>query len=68
VKELTEAQLRLICDFLNMTAAAWFSAGIITPFFTSKNNIEKLIFIFSGMFSAFSFLIIALFYARKIKS
>jgi hypothetical protein len=67
VKELTEAQLKLICDFLNMTAAAWFSAGIITPFFTLKNSSEKITFSLAGITAAFLFFSVALIYAKRMK-
>lgn len=38
-------QLKTISEFLNMIAAAWFTAGIITPIFTSNIDIRPLLFI-----------------------
>jgi hypothetical protein len=34
MKRYKASQLKALSDFANMLAAAWFTAGIISPFFT----------------------------------
>ncbi|MBI5701040.1 hypothetical protein HZC34_04235 [Candidatus Saganbacteria bacterium] len=37
-------------DFANMVSAAWFTAGIISPFFTKPSSlVELLTFVFTGL-------------------
>lgn len=50
MKGLRPAQLRALSDFANTVAAAWFSAGIISPFFTkSEPLIRALVFPLVGL-------------------
>ena len=50
MRKLKLAQLKALSDFFNMIAAAWFSAGVISPFFTKpKPIIELAVFIAVGL-------------------
>mgnify|MGYP001612806397 CR=1 FL=1 len=48
--ELNPAQRKALSDFADMIAAAWFTAGIISPFFTKpKSAGEIIIFLLTGL-------------------
>ena len=40
---LKPAQRNKLSDFFNMVAAAWFSAGVISPVFIKPNNSNQAI-------------------------
>lgn len=52
-------QLKTISEFLNMIAAAWFTGGIITPFFINSLRINTAIFI--SIFETLLFLILSVY-------
>lgn len=39
MKKLNQAQLKALSDFANTVAAAWFTAGVISPFFTKVESL-----------------------------
>lgn len=41
MKNLTPSQLKSLSEFLNTLAAAWFSAGVISPFFIKSEDFVK---------------------------
>lgn len=49
-------------------AVAWFTAGVITPFFLGQENIiRSIILAIAGIFMSITFLALALLLLRKIK-
>jgi len=50
VNELSVNQRKALSDFANTIAAAWFTAGIISPLFTKpKSPAELLTFVILGI-------------------
>jgi hypothetical protein len=45
MSNLKEGQLKGLSDFLNMVAAAWFSAGVVSPLFANTESIIKTLFL-----------------------
>jgi len=43
MKGLSSVQLKALSDFSNTVAAAWFTAGIISPVFTKPKSLVELI-------------------------
>jgi hypothetical protein len=43
VKGLSQVQLKGLAEFANKIAAAWFTAGIISPFFTKPKSFVELV-------------------------
>jgi len=41
MKKLRQSQLKALSEFLNTIAAAWFSAGVISPLFIKPENLIK---------------------------
>jgi len=41
MKNLKPSQLKALSDFLNTIAAAWFSAGVISPLFIKPEGKAK---------------------------
>ena len=41
MKNLSVGQKRALSDFFNTTAAAWFTAGLITPLFSSPQTLKE---------------------------
>jgi biotin transporter BioY len=57
VKVFDQKQIKELANFLTTTSVAWFSAGVIAPFFTNTTNSE--VFILSvtfGFIMAFIFI------------
>jgi len=50
MRKLKPAQLKALSDFANTVAAAWFTAGIISPFFSKPTSgVETLKFLLTGL-------------------
>lgn len=47
MKNLSLGQLRSLSDFFNTMAVAWFTAGIISPFFFKPGNFTEFILLAS---------------------
>jgi len=60
------ARAKVYSDFLVGTAIAWFSGGIITPFFTKTFGVPDLILASISIFVAFVSLRIAVEYKKEI--
>ncbi|PJE67453.1 hypothetical protein COU95_02405 [Candidatus Shapirobacteria bacterium CG10_big_fil_rev_8_21_14_0_10_40_9] len=43
MRELNQGQLKALSEFANMIAAAWFSAGVISPFFTKPESFSEVL-------------------------
>lgn len=43
MKNLTHSQLKILSEFASTIAAAWFTAGIISPFFIKPQSLVELI-------------------------
>ena len=66
---LTADQLRVLVDFLSTIAAAWFTAGAISPFFVkSEDYIKTLALGLVGIGLSFGLLSLSLSIARRIKT
>lgn len=51
VNDLNAAQLKALSEFANTIAAAWFTAGVIAPFFTKPRTfLETAWFLVLGLF------------------
>ena len=48
MKRFSWDQRKGLADFTNTVAAAWFTAGIITPFFTKPKSPIELLSLFLG--------------------
>lgn len=68
MRNLKDGQIKGLSDFLNTVAAAWFSAGAISPLFIKTEVIGKTILI-SGIeiVMALFFLSISLLLLREVK-
>lgn len=64
---LSKGQFRALSDFFNTVAAAWFTGGIITPFFSGIPSVEKIQFSIAGVVNAYVFLNFSLYFAGRIK-
>lgn len=50
MKKLAPVQRKALSEFANTIAAAWFTAGVISPFFTKPKSLLELIsFIVVGL-------------------
>lgn len=66
--ELKPAQRKALSEFANTVAAAWFSAGVISPFFTKpKSLIDLLSFILVGLTMTWATLRWSLSLVKEIK-
>jgi len=53
MENFNSAQLKALSEFANTIAAAWFTAGVISPFFTRpKSFYEVSIFVAVGLLMA----------------
>lgn len=67
MQRLKPIQIRGLSEFLNTVAAAWFSAGAISPLFISE-KFERVIFLsFLEIFMLFLFLGVSLYLLKKLK-
>lgn len=68
MKELAPGQLKALSEFLNTIAAAWFTAGIISPFFIKiEDPLNVLILGTIAIIFSVAFLFASLFFVRKVK-
>jgi len=68
MKNLNSAQLKSLSQFFNTIAAAWFSAGIISPFFTKPLFLSNyLIFFILSIIATYSLLRFSLWLLKDIK-
>ncbi len=68
MKRLRPAQLKALSDFASKVAAAWFSAGVISPFFAKRRSLgEVLVFPLVGLMMSGVTLIWSLFLVKAIK-
>lgn len=63
---LNSKQIKSLSEFFNSLAVAWFTAGIITPFFlNSESSSIILLFVSSGITGSAFFLFISLLLLKK---
>lgn len=67
MSNLKASQLKGLSDFLNTVAAAWFSAGAISPLFISENFNKVLYLALIEIMMALFFLGASLLLLRKVK-
>jgi len=68
MKKFSIGQLRALSDFFNTLAAAWFTTGVIAPFFAKPTFVEKMTFFMAGLIMSYIFLNFSLFVASELKS
>lgn len=67
VKDLKESQIKGLSEFLNTVAAAWFSAGAISPLFLNVEGLGKVIFFSTAeILMSLLFLTVSLLLLRKV--
>lgn len=68
MKNLTPSQLKSLSEFFNTIAAAWFSAGIISPLFIKPESIVRALLLGAiSVILSLSILIWALYIVRRVK-
>lgn len=68
MKKLSVGQKKSLAEFFTNTAVAWFSAGIIAPFFASRKLGDFATFVIWGLLFTTTFLRISLFFTKGAKS
>jgi hypothetical protein len=68
VKNLSVGQKKSLAEFSTNTAVAWFSAGIIAPFFISKKASDFIAFGIWGLIFTLTFLRVSLVFTKGVKS
>lgn len=66
MREFSIGQLKTLSEYFNMIAAAWFTAGIISPFFSKAVPLEKALFSIAGLGVSYVFLNFSLFFAKEV--
>jgi len=66
MREWSVGQLRALSDFFNMVAVAWFTGGVITPFFARVLPAERWVFLMIGFVCAYICLNISLSFAEEV--
>ncbi|OGD98258.1 hypothetical protein A3A49_00400 [Candidatus Curtissbacteria bacterium RIFCSPLOWO2_01_FULL_38_11b] len=66
---LNSNQLKALSEFFNTVAAAWFSAGVISPLFIKPQNLLNIVVIIAiAITMTMSFLYLSLFLVKTLKS
>lgn len=60
-------QLKTLAEFLNTVAAAWFTGGIIAPFFASISLSKYIVFFIVGSFLSYLFVSLAMQLTKEVK-
>lgn len=68
VRKFSIGQLKALSDFLNTLAAAWFTGGIIAPFFSRASLLDKSLFFIPGFVFSNVFLFFSLTLMRGLKN
>ena len=62
-------QLKALSDFCNTIAAAWFSAGVISPFFIKAENLLTTVILgLAAILVSALFLALSLHFVRRMKT
>jgi hypothetical protein len=68
MRGLKSAQLKALSDFANTVAAAWFTAGVISPFFTKPASLlEVFRFLLIGLLMTWITLTWSLSLVKEVK-
>ena len=68
MSNLSVGELKALSSFFNTIAAAWFTGGVIAPFFSETSLLEKAIFFIAGALLSYCFLKFSLFFVKEVKS
>jgi len=68
MKKLSVGQKKSLAEFFTNTAVAWFSAGIIAPFFTSRKLGDFATFGIWGLIFTLTFIRTSLFFMKGVRS
>jgi len=63
---LSFGQLRTLADFFNNLSLAWFTAGVIGPFFTEVESNYQFLYTLIGLIFSYLFLNLALKISQKL--
>jgi hypothetical protein len=63
---LSFGQLRTLADFFNNLSLAWFTAGVIGPFFTEVEANYRILYTLFGLIFSYLFLNLALQVSQKL--
>lgn len=64
---LTRGEYNVLSDFFNNISVAWFTGGIVAPFFSKTFAVEKMLFLISGFGLSYLFLNLSLLFAREAR-
>jgi hypothetical protein len=68
MENLKPSQLKGLSEFLNTIAAAWFSAGVISPLFIKPESLSKTLFLAGiAVIMSLFFLIWSLSLLRRVR-
>ena len=68
MNKLSAGQKKVAAEITGNIAVAWFTAGVISPFFTQPKNFLVFVFTFAiALFMTGVFSVIALDFVQKIK-
>ncbi len=67
MESLSRGQQRVIADFCNNLALAWFSSGVILSFFTLMSLLDKLSNVTMGLAACYVFIGLALHFSKNLK-
>lgn len=65
--KMSIGQLKALSEFFNTIAAAWFTGGIIAPFFAKVSLLEKILFFVIVAGFSYAFLNISLFFVKEVE-
>lgn len=63
----SQGQLRTLAEFFNTVAAAWFTGGIVAPFFARVSLPQYIAFFVAGSFLSYFFVSLALELTKGVK-
>lgn len=66
IRKSTTTQLTILANYFMTIAAAWFTAGVIAPFFATVAPFQRILFIVSGSAMSYIFLLLAWEVAREV--
>lgn len=66
MKRYSKGQLKLLANFFSNLSTAWFTAGVISPFFLNKSINEKIIYTIIGLALSYLFINLGLNASKNI--
>ena len=66
MERFSKGQLKALSDFFNMVAVAWFTGGVVAPFFAAISRTEKWELSAFGLVLSYVFLRLSLSAAKGV--